>query len=204
VTLWTGDAALTVRPKAPTLDDQREALLSAWLEVRLHVTPTRFRDAVRGQERRVCAEAWGKLRRIYERYARTLATDEARRDAAKDARRWAALEAWALDEREGTALPELAGYDPTRGRKLSWEAFAGKASVPRDDPDYPWGSWLDPDVLEHERRLSGELGDKLRAAGWVLDDQPTPPEQGEALRIVDANVACADALIDGDIGHAPG
>lgn len=150
---------------APTLADKRDALLAAWLEKRQYVTPTRFREVVRGHERRVCAHVWGILRGIEQRYGRSLATGKARADARKAARRWAALEAWALDETSGPALPELDGYDPTAGNTLPFEDFAG--DCPPDDPDYPWGSWLDPAVHELDQRIDETpLGTELRAAGW--------------------------------------
>lgn len=151
--------------KPPTLAEQREALVHAWLGVRQRITPTQFRERIRGNERRVCAHVWAELRRIWEDYARTLATADARADAAKAARRWAALEAWARDESAGPALPELAEHDPTRGNTIPFEQFAGQP--PPDDPDYPWGEWIDPDVKELDRLLEEtDLGDKLRAAGW--------------------------------------
>lgn len=152
---------------APTLADKRDALLSAWFAKRQYVTPTRFREVVRGHERRVCAHVWGGLRRRWQWYEQNLATGEARADARKAARRWAAFEAWALDETSGPALPELDGYDPTAGNTLPLEMFAG--DVPPDDPDYPWGSWLDPAVHELDRLLAETtLGAELRKRGWAV------------------------------------
>jgi hypothetical protein len=161
----------------PSDSEIRSGLVDVWLGLRLYITPTRFRAALSGNEKALLAQQWGTLRAIWEEYERTALSESHAKECRTKSRRWAALEAWARDSM--TTFPaSLKAFDPTRGNTLSWEEFAAKDGVPPDDPDYPWGRWLDPAVLE----LFGNeaLNSKLRAAGWQL---------GESVRADDREIA---------------
>ncbi len=142
-------APAPAKPVRPTLEEIRDAIRGSWLEVRLHVSPARFRATIVGHEKDCATHTWRNLERIWSAYAKSdrefvehlrahpevygKATPEmierftalaAEHSAA--ARRWAGLRAWV----ETNPLPDgVSGWDPTAGCTIHPEEMA---SIPDD------------------------------------------------------------------------
>lgn len=149
------------RGKAPSGEELKEAIQSAWIGVQLYCTRERFRWGIlRWHRKAIIDREWRAMQRI--------CLDNAARypqlaECGKRAADYAAKRAW-LETHE---LPhEVVDYDPTErlhGVEYDW--------CPRSEPDA-----LDRIALENMFSVEDRIGkDRLRAAGWIVDDVEASP-----------------------------
>jgi hypothetical protein len=147
---------MSARGKAPSVEELNFALTGQWIRVQLYCSRERFRWGILRWHRKALIRAeWAELERIWR------GRDDARADG------WAQKLAWL----ESNDLPQaVIEFDPTErlhGIDYDW--------CPRSEPDA-----LDRIALANMFSVEDRIGrDRLRAAGWIVDDQPNPPCRGE-------------------------
>ncbi len=144
----------------PNESDLLSAIQSVWLCMRHSVAPSRFRTYLRGRERACILRSFRELEGIWQAYATSLATDEARAEARKTARMY---RGWQETVAAMTLPAAITTYDPT---------------LKGDDPfnwyvDPPVPGVLDRNFFWDEASAYRAITDdslhaKLLAAGWQL------------------------------------